>query len=162
MAAQLRELLPSDWPAVERIYAEGIATGQATFEHDPPDWDRFDSSHTQDCRLALVEESTLAGWAALSPFSGRPVYCGVAEMSVYVAASARGRGLGSKLMAALCEASEQAGYWTLLAKIFPENEPSLRLAKRHGFRQIGRLERIGQHHGVWRDVILLERRATQP
>lgn len=151
-------LVADHWPAVRRIYEEGIATGQATFETAAPEWQAFDVGRTQDCRLAALEGDLLLGWAALSPFSSRPVYRGVAEASVYVAADARGRGLGSRLLEALIEESERCGYWTLLAKIFPENTASMALVRRYGFREVGRLERLGAQHGVWRDVVLLERR----
>ena len=148
------------WPQVRPIYQEGIETGQATFETSAPDWDRFDSAHTADCRLVAMESEHVLGWAALAPFSSRPVYRGVAEASVYVASTARGRGIGSHLLASLIRESERNGYWTLLAKVFPENPASLALVKRHGFREVGILRRIGKQHGVWRDVLLLERRVT--
>ncbi|MEZ5391469.1 MAG: N-acetyltransferase family protein [Bryobacterales bacterium] len=134
-------LVAEHWPEVRRIYEEGIATGQATFETGTPEWEAFDAGKTQDCRLAALDGECLAGWAALSPFSSRPVYRGVAEASVYVAADARGRGLGSRLLAALIEESERCGFWTLLAKIFPENTASMALVSRFGFREVGRLER---------------------
>jgi phosphinothricin acetyltransferase len=152
-------LLERHWPDVRRIYLEGIETGQATFETAPPEWGAFDATRKRDCRLIAFDGEAVAGWAALTPFSSRPVYRGVAEASVYVASEMRGRGLGSRLLAALIEESERCGYWTLLAKIFPENAASLALVRRYGFRQVGVLERIAQHHGVWRDVVLLERRA---
>ena len=155
----LKPLAQLHWPEVRRIYQEGIDTDQATFETVAPDWDRFDSARTPDCRLVAMESERVLGWAALSPFSSRPVYRGVAEASVYVASNARGRGIGSHLLAALIRESEQNGYWTLLAKIFPENPASLALVKRYGFREVGVLRRIGEQHGVWRDVVLLERRA---
>ena len=156
----LTSLTQIHWPEVQRIYQEGIDTDQATFETAAPDWDRFDEGHTKDCRLVAVESERVVGWAALSPFSSRPVYRGVAEASVYVASDARGKGVGSHLLAALIRESEQNGYWTLLAKIFSENPASLALVKRYGFREVGVLRRIGQQHGVWRDVVLLERRVT--
>ena len=149
-----------DWPEVRRIYAEGIATGHATFETEPPSWAVWDQGHRSDSRLVLRDGAGLLGWAALAPVSGRCVYGGVAEVSVYVADSARGRGAGRALLAALIEASERAGIWTLQAGIFPENEPSLRLHRSLGFRDVGRRERIGQMNGVWRDVLLLERRSA--
>ncbi len=158
MGVIITPLLSEHWPDVQHIYQEGIDTGQATFETEPPEWDHFDKSHTLDCRLVAIENQRVVGWAALVPFSGRPVYRGVAEASVYVAARDRGRSIGTRLLKALAEESEEKGYWTLLAKIFPENESSLVLARRHGFRDVGVLRRIGQHDGVWRDVVLLERR----
>jgi L-amino acid N-acyltransferase YncA len=147
-----------DWPAVREIYEQGIETGQATFETSAPDWERFDRSHTQDCRLIAREDKVIVGWGALSPFSSRPVYRGVAEASVYIAQEVRGKGIGTALLSRLIEESERNGYWTLLGKIFPENAASLALVKRYGFREVGVLRRIGQQDGVWRDVVLLERR----
>ena len=149
-----------DWPVVQAIYEQGIQTGQATFETAAPDWESFDRSHTQDCRPVARQDNEIVGWGALSPFSSRPVYRGVAEASVYVAAEARGKGYGTQLLARLINESEQNGYWTLLSKIFPENAASLALVKRHGFREVGVLRRIGRQHGVWRDVVLLERRVA--
>ncbi|WP_374689011.1 N-acetyltransferase family protein, partial [Promineifilum sp.] len=151
-------LTPDDWPAVRAIYEEGIATGQATFETVAPDWPVWDAAHRPDCRLAARQEGRVVGWAALSPVSARAVYRGVAEVSVYVAAAARGRGVGRALLAALVEASEAAGVWTLQASIFPENEASVALHVACGFRVIGRRERPAQLHGVWRDTLLVERR----
>ena len=149
----LRRMLASDWPAVRRIYEQGIATGNATFETAAPGWESWDREHREDCRLVAERESVVVGWAALSPVSGRCVYAGVAEVSVYVAAAARGQGVGRRLL------QEEAGLWTLQAGIFPENEASLRLHRACGFRVVGRRESLGQLHGVWRDVLLLERRS---
>lgn len=149
------------WPAVRTIYAEGMATGTATFTTEPPAWEAWDSGHLATCRLVATDETGLVlGWAALSPVSGRCVYAGVAEVSVYVAAAARGRGVGLALMQALVTASEQNALWTLQAGIFPENTASLRLHEAVGFRQVGRRERIGQLRGVWHDTLLLERRSA--
>jgi len=148
------------WPAVQDIYEQGIRTGQATFETAAPDWERFDRSHTTNCRLIALDSGQVVGWAALTPFSSRPVYRGVGEASVYIAEAARGKRIGTRLLTRLIEEAEQNGYWTLLSKIFPENPASLALVKRHGFREVGVLRRIGQQHGVWRDVVLLERRAA--
>jgi phosphinothricin acetyltransferase len=153
-------LLETHWPAVQRIYQEGIDTGQATFETLAPEWQRFETGHTPDCRLVALEKDRVIAWAALSPFSSRPVYKGVAEASLYVASAARGQGAGSVVMEQLIRSSEECGYWTLLAKIFPENAASLALTRKFGFRQVGVLRHIGRHHGVWRDVVLLERRAA--
>lgn len=149
-----------DWPEVRRIYAEGISTGHATFEADPPAWDAWDGAHRRDCRLVIRNGDALLGWAALAPVSGRCVYGGVAEVSVYVAEAARGRGVGRRLLAALVEESERQGIWTLQAGIFPENESSLRVHRALGFRDVGRRERIGRLGDTWRDVLLLERRST--
>ena len=152
-------MLPSDWNDVQAIYLEGIETGQATFETAVPNWQTFDASKRLDCRLAAKIGEQLVGWAVLSPVSKRPVYAGVAEVSVYVAAAARGQGIGKMLLQALVAASEEAGIWTLTASIFPENEVSIAIHKNCGFRVLGRRERIAQHHGVWRDTILMERRS---
>ena len=148
-----------DWPEVRRIYEEGIATRNATFELEVPAWSVWDAAHRRDCRLVVRDGDALLAWAALSPCSGRSVYGGVAEVSVYVSAKARGRGVGSSLLASLIAESECRGIWTLQAGIFPENEASLLVHRRLGFRDVGRRERIGQLEGVWRDVLLLERRS---
>ncbi len=151
----------SDWPAVRAIYEEGLATGQASFETVAPDWEAWDANHRPDGRLVARQGEQVIGWAALSPVSRRPVYRGVAEVSVYVAAAARARGAGRALLVALIEASEAAGVWTLQASIFPENEASVALHRACGFRVVGRRERVAQHHGLWRDTLLLERRSSR-
>jgi len=150
---------PGDWPAVEAIYREGIATGLATFETETPSWERRDAVHRPDCRLVVRAGERVLGWAALSPVSDRCVYAGVAENSIYIAAAARGQGIGKALLRALVEASEAAGVWTLQTGIFPENAASLALHQACGFRIVGIRERIGQLHGVWKDVEFLERRS---
>lgn len=149
------------WTAVARIYAEGIATGHATFETEVPGWERWDGSHLADHRLVALSADEVVGWAALSPVSDRCVYGGVAEESVYVADDARGRGVGRALLEALIEGAEAAGIWTIQTGIFPENEASVRLHERVGFRIVGVRERLGMLHGVWRDVLLLERRSPR-
>ena len=159
MRALVRPLRRGDWPAVAAIYADGIATGEATFETAVPAWDAWDASHLPEPRLAAELDGAVAGWAALAPVSTRPVYAGVAECSVYVAADARGGGVGRMLLEALVSAADAAGLWTLQAGIFPENAASLTLHERAGFRLVGRRERLGQLRGRWRDVLLLERRA---
>ncbi len=151
-----------DWPAVEAIYAEGIATGHATFETTTPSWEEFDSGRHRDHRFVAVGDGSVVGWAALSPTSSRACYAGVAEDSVYVASEARGRGVGLALMEALVESAEAGEIWTIQTGIFPENEASLALHERVGFRVVGRRERIAQLDGVWRDTLLLERRAGPP
>lgn len=151
----------TDWPAVRAIYQEGIATGQATFETAAPEWEVWDAGHRPDCRLVARQGEQVIGWAALSPVSRRAVYRGVAEVSIYVAEAARGRGVGQALLAALIEASEAAGVWTLQASVFSENEASVALHLSWGFRVVGRRERIGLHHGVWRDTLMLERRSSK-
>jgi L-amino acid N-acyltransferase YncA len=148
-----------DWTAVRSIYLEGIQTGQATFETQAPAWESWDASHLSQCRLVARSGGKVAGWAALGPVSSRRVYAGVAETSIYVAESSRGLGIGLALLGALINCSEQHGIWTLQAGILPENESSLALHKRCGFREVGRRERIGKLGQTWRDVILLERRS---
>ena len=149
------------WPAVKAIYEEGIATGHATFQREAPEWTDWDRGHLAHSRLVgLTDAGVVAGWAALSAVSGRCVYAGVAEVSVYVGASERGRRLGLHLLRALVEESERNGIWTLQAGIFPENIPSLRIHAHCGFREVGFRERIGAMEGVWRDTLLLERRSA--
>jgi phosphinothricin acetyltransferase len=150
-----------DWAAVRAIYAEGIATGNATFETAPPGWTAWDRDHLNTCRIVAVRGDEILGWAALAPVSKRAVYAGVAEVSIYVAAGARGQGVGSRLLQALIRESETAGIWTLQAAVFPENVPTLRLHMAAGFREVGRRERIGKHEGRWRDTVLLELRSRQ-
>jgi L-amino acid N-acyltransferase YncA len=150
-----------DWQVVARIYGEGIATGEATFENEVPGWEQWDSGHAPDCRLVAEVEAEVAAWAALSPVSRRPVYRGVAESSIYVGANAQGRGVGTRLLAALVEASEEAGYWTLQTSIFSENQASIALHERCGFRVVGTRERIGSQNGRWRDTVLMERRSLR-
>lgn len=149
-----------DWPTVRAIYAEGIATGNATFDAEPPSWEQWDRSHLAEPRIVARVDGEVVGWAALAPVSERCVYGGVAENSVYIASSARGRGIGRRLLQALVQRAEWAGIWTVQTGIFPENIASLRLHERCGFRVVGRRERLGQMGGRWRDVILLERRSS--
>jgi phosphinothricin acetyltransferase len=156
LALEIRDLRPAHWPEVARIYAEGIRSG-ATFATRPPSWEAWDRAHT--LRLVAVVEGRVVGWAALEPVSERYVYRGVARSAVYVAESARGRGIGRALMAELIERAESAGIWTIEAGLFPENVPSLRLHQALGFRVVGVRERLGQRGGVWHDVLLLERRS---
>jgi len=154
-------MAPEDWDDVRRIYAEGIATGNATFETEPPAWEAWDRAHRADCRLVAREGGRVVGWAALSRVSERCVYGGVAEVSVYVAGAARGRGAGRRLLEELVRASEEAGLWTLQAGIFPENAASITLHERCGFRKVGVRERLGRLGSAWRDVALLERRSAR-
>lgn len=154
-------MLPSDWPEVARIYREGIDTGDATFETSVPGWEAWDSARLAECRLVCELDGRVAAWAALSAVSTRPVYRGVAEHSIYVSGDARGRCVGSDLLEALVEASEAAGFWTLQTAIFPDNQASIALHTRFGFRVVGRRERLGLHHGRWRDVLLMERRSAR-
>lgn len=155
----VNKLQPADWETVLAIYLEGIATGNATFETEALDWETWDRSHLIFARLVARDNLKILGWAALSPVSNRRVYAGVAEVSVYAAASARGLGVGRSLLTSLIEEADQNGIWTLQAGIFPENTASIALHRRCGFREVGRRERLGMLCGVWRDIILLERRS---
>jgi len=157
---QVRPLLPSDWPAVLAAYEEGLATGHATFETTPPTWDQWDAAHSLHARLVAISDTTVCGWAALTPVSRRKVYSGVAEVSVYIRNEARRRGAGRLLLTSLIAESEAAGIWTLQASIFPENTASVGLCLSCGFREVGRRERIARHAGVWRDTVLVERRSS--
>ena len=149
-----------DADAVLRIYAEGIASGHATFQTEAPTWAEWDAAHLASPRLVARDaRGVLLGWCALSPVSRREVYRGVVEESVYVASAARGRGVGRALLEAMVHESEAAGVWTMQAGIFPENDASLALHESLGFRVIGVRERIARHGGRWRDVVLMERRS---
>jgi phosphinothricin acetyltransferase len=154
-------MMPADWPGVSAIYREGIASGNATFETVMPEWAVWDAKHRPDCRLTAWRGKNVVAWAALSPVSARAVYAGVAEVSVYVAAAERGCGVGTALLGRLVAESETAGVWTLQAGIFPENVASLALHTACGFRIVGRREKLGQMNGVWRDVVLMERRSKK-
>jgi L-amino acid N-acyltransferase YncA len=156
----LQPLSRADWAAVKAIYEEGLATGQASFETEAPDWASWDAAHLSHSRLVALSEGDVGGWAALTPVSRRAAYGGVAEVSVYVAARWRGRGVGRQLLLELIRQSETAGVWTLVASIFPENGASIRLHEGCGFRLLGRRERIARQHGRWRDTVLYERRST--
>lgn len=161
---RVEDMTAADWPAVRRIYQEGIATGDATLEREAPDWDHFDRSHRHDCRLVarLDPDGPVVGWVALTAYSSRRVYAGVAWESVYVAADARGRGVGRALLAAIIDAADAAGLWTLIAGVMAENVASLALHERAGFRRVGTMEALGQDpSGRWRDVVLLERRRPE-
>ena len=151
-------MLAEDWPAVAAIFAEGIATRGATFETESPPYDSFDASHHPEHRFVAVEDGRIVGWVALAPTSSRACYAGVAESSVYIAADARGRGVGRALMDSLVASARDAGIWTIHAGMFPENAASLALHESLGFRRVGRFERIAQLDGVWRDTVLLELR----
>ena len=152
-------LEPGHWEAVERIYLEGIATGNATFETSAPSWEEWDRGHLAEPRLVAVRDGRVVGWTALSPVSDRCVYGGVAEESVYVTEAERGRGIGLVLLEELIRRSEAAGIWTIQTGIFPENDASIRLHERVGFRVLGVREKLGKLDGVWRDVVFLERRS---
>ena len=150
----------TDWDAVRRIYQQGLDTGNASFETEAPGWEAWNAKYHAHSRLVARDGSRVVAWAALAPVSPRACYAGVAEVSLYVADDCRGRGVGNKLLTALIESSEQNGIWTLYGSTFPENVASCRLHVAHGFRLVGRRERIGCHHGVWRDTLLFERRSN--
>ena len=161
---RIEPMAPADWPTVRRIYAEGIAAGDATFEAEVPDWSHWDHSHRPECRLVARDPKSgeVVGWAAITLASSRRVYSGVAWESVYVAGPWRGRGVGRALLKALIPASEKAGYWTLQAGVLIENQASLALHEAVGFRRVGIQERIGRdRRGQWRDRVLLERRSSK-
>lgn len=166
MPIDIRPASETDWPAIARIHQEGIDTGHATFATAPAaSWAEFSEGKIPSCSLVARMAGVVVGWATLNPTSKRAVYAGVAELSIYVARDAAGQGVGDRLMRALIEASEARGIWTLVAGIFPENAASLRLHAKHGFRTLGRRERIGRmSHGPlagrWRDTLLLERRSA--
>ena len=157
--AATRAMRPDDWPAVRAIYEEGIATGHATFQTSAPSWEQWDTDHLATCRLVAEGDRRVVGWAAVTQVSGRCVYAGVAEISVYVSSAARGQGIGRQLLMELVRQSEQSGLWTLQAGIFPENAASVAIHERCGFRVVGRREKLGKLNGAWRDVLLLERRS---
>jgi phosphinothricin acetyltransferase len=155
----IRAMATADATDVLRIYQEGLDGGQASFETAAPDWDAFDRARLPGHRHVAVLDDRIVGWVAVSPVSARPVYAGVVEHSVYVDPVARGRGVGVALLGALVASTEAAGIWTIQSGVFPENVASLRLHERAGFRVVGTREAVGCHHGVWRDVVLVERRS---
>ncbi|HJR34638.1 MAG TPA: GNAT family N-acetyltransferase [Gemmatimonadales bacterium] len=156
----IESMHPADWRAVRRIYAEGQATGRATFDTDIPEWDAWDAGHLGAPRLVAREEGEVVGWAALGPVSSRACYRGVAEVSIYVAGAAQGRGAGRMLLEALVSGSEAAGIWTLYSSIHADNSVSVRLHQRAGFRVVGRRERIARRADGWADTIIMERRSS--
>jgi len=165
MTVTVRTMTAADWPDVERIYREGIATGNATFEASPPSWEEFDREKVAEPRLVAVEDGAVVGWAAAGRVSSRCVYEGVLEHSVYVAEAARGHGVGRVLLDAFLRAAEAAEVWTVQSGVFPENEPSLALHRELGFRTVGTRERVGKmgygpYAGEWRDVVMIERRSA--
>lgn len=149
-----------DWPDVAEIYQQGLDTGNATFQQEVPSREEWDTAHLKTCRLVAETDGETAGWAALTPVSGRCVYAGVSEVSVYVSERHRGKKVGKQLLAKLIKESEKEGIWTLQAGIFPENTPSIKIHKALGFRKVGYREKIGKMNGQWRDTILFERRSS--
>ena len=159
MDISFEKMKESDWPAIKLIYEEGIATGDATFEAEAPDWEQWDKTHLPDCRLVAKSGNEIIAWFALSPVSSRCAYKGVAEGSLYVKSTARGKGIGKALLKAAVEESERIGIWTMQSGVFPENATSIGMQKACGFRQVGVREKIGCMNGRWRDVVLMERRS---
>ena len=155
----IREFKEEDFPEVQNIYQQGIDTGNATFQNAAKSWEEWNKSMLVNCRIIATENNKILGWAGLSAVSSREVYSGVAEVSVYVAEHAQGKGVGNKLLAQLITESENNNIWMLQAGIFPENTGSIKLHKNNGFRQLGIRENIGKMNGVWRDSVLLERRS---
>lgn len=147
------------YPSVKKIFESGIATKNATFTTEAPDWEDWDAQHLSKCRFVAIDNKQVVGWVALMPFSNVPAYKGVAEISIYIAENARNKGIGKKLMETLIQEAELNFIWMLHAKIFPENEASIKLHKRFGFRIVGVFEQIGQLDNSWRDVVLMERRS---
>jgi len=160
MEFQIDSLRESDWERVRAIYLEGLATGQTSFETEAPSWADWDAAHLAHSRMVARAAGRVVAWAALSPMSRRRCYAGVAEVSIYVAAAARGHVIGRRLLGELVASSERHGIWTLFGSTFPENQASLRAQAACGFRVMGRRERIAQHHGVWRDTVITERRSA--
>jgi L-amino acid N-acyltransferase YncA len=156
---EIKPIQENDYSAIVEIYLQGIATGHATFQTEAPEWEAWDKSHLSFCRLAAFENDKMLGWAVLSPVSSRCVYGGVAEVSIYVASNARGKGIGKILFAQLIKESEENSLWTLQSGIFPENTGSIKLHEDMGFRKIGYREKIGNMNGVWRDNVIMERRS---
>ena len=155
----IEEMKNDSWETVRRIYNDGIATKNATFQTEAPEWEAWDQAHRKDCRLIARIGNQVAGWAALSYVSNRCVYAGVAEVSIYIDSAFRGMGVGDQLMKQLIAASEKQGIWTLQAGIFPENKASIALHQKNGFKILGIREKIGKLENVWRDTVLLERRS---
>lgn len=162
MSYIIETMTVAHWPQVANIYLAGIQTGVATFQRDVPSWKEWDENHCETCRLVAHSGDTVLGWTALSPVSSRCVYAGVAEVSVYISAMSRGRGVGATLLSELIRCSEEAGYWTLQANITKENTASRKLFNKCGFREVGIREGLGQMpNGKWHDIILVERRSRK-
>ena len=160
ISIQIKKMTANDWDAVRSIYEEGIATGNATLETNIPSWESWDAAHMKECRLTAKEDSIVTGWSALTPVSGRCVYAGVAEVSVYIGGNFRGRGIGKLLLEELIRSSEKQGIWTIQAGILKENTASIELHKKCGFKILGVREKLGKLNGLWRDIVLMERRSS--
>lgn len=162
MAYLVRQMTGADWPAVSSIYQQGMDTNVATFQSDCPPWEDWDATHLSSCRLVIEDAGEVAGFAALTAVSGRCVYAGVAEVSIYVAQTHRGRGAGKQLLHELIRLSEREGFWTLQSGILQENTASIRLHESCGFRMVGYREKLGRdRYGVWRNTVLMEKRSAR-
>jgi L-amino acid N-acyltransferase YncA len=161
MQVLFREMKSEDWIPVAEIYLQGIRSGNATFETEVPSWEKWDSSHLKLCRITALLDGEIVAWAALVPVSARKVYSGVAEVSIYVSESHKGKGIGRSLLEKLISESETEGFWTLQAVIFPENLASLKIHQDLGFRKVGFREKIAKMNSVWRDTVLLEKRSKK-
>ncbi|WP_087974399.1 GNAT family N-acetyltransferase [Oceanobacillus rekensis] len=159
MEYQISKMEEKDWEQVRDIFIQGIQTGNATFDTDAPSWEEWDRGHIHACRLVVSNGEKLLGWAALSQVSSRRAFAGIAELSIYLSVDSVGKGIGSKLIQAVIESSEAAGFWTLQSGIFPENTASIHLHKKVGFREIGVRKQLGKMNGRWRDVVMMERRS---
>jgi len=155
----ITEMLHADWDCVREIFIEGIRTANATFRTEAPTWDEWNKDHLTNCRFVAKKNGEVVGWVALTPISSMSAFSGVAEVSVYIASKAAGMGLGSRLLQYVIDSSEQYKIWTIQAMIFPENIASINLHKKFGFEEVGTRKQIGKLNGVWRDVVLLERRS---
>jgi L-amino acid N-acyltransferase YncA len=160
MDITFRAMTATDWTSVAEIYKQGIETGNATFQQAIPAWEDWNNGHVSTCRIVVEVDNEVAGWAALSAVSSRPVYAGVAEVSVYVGSKYRGLQLGTKLLDKMITESESQGFWTLQAGIFPENKASIAIHKKSGFREIGYREKVAKMNTIWRNTVLMERRST--
>jgi len=161
IGVKIEPLTENHWPDVKAIYLSGVATGNANFSFTEPEWPGWDKAHVSSCRFVVTEKNKVLGWAALTAINDQCVFAGVAEVSIYIAENARGKGIGKQLLRALIDESEKNNFWTLEARIFPENLASVKIHEENGFRIIGSRERIGKLNGVWRDTLLLERRSVK-
>lgn len=159
-AIMITELLHSDWNCVREIFIEGIKTTNATFRTEAPSWDEWNQDHLTNGRFVAKKNGKVVGWVALSPISSMSAFSGVVEVSIYIASNAAGMGIGSQLLRHVIAASEQHQIWTIQAMIFPENTASINLHRKFGFEEIGIRKKMGRLNGVWRDVLLLERRSN--
>ena len=156
---EIKPITKDNFSEVIEIYNQGLATNIATFQNDSPQWEEWDKGHLDFCRISIYDSNKMLGWASLTPVSSRCVYAGVAEVSIYIAQDERGKGIGKTLLAGLIQRSEENGIWTLQSGIFAENESSIRLHEKCGFRLVGYREKIGKKNGVWKDNVLMERRS---